>query len=442
MAHLAILGGKKTVTIDYEASANLPVVSEKGIEAVVSLMKNGQISTSPAVDEFEKKFADYVGTRYALCTNNGTSSLYSALFAVGICPGDEVIVPSYTFWASAVPIISAHGIPVFCDVNRETFCLEPEEIEKKITSRTKAIMVVHVWGNPADMNSIINIAKKYNLKVIEDCSHAHGSEWDNKKVGRLGDVGCFSLQGSKILAAGEGGVLVTDNREFFERALALGHYERIAKLPGDSPYLKYALTGMGYKYRVHPLGIAIANSGLDELDERNAIRYANAKYLEENIGDLKCVVPQKVYRGAIRQYSYQYSLYDETQLEDISMITFLKALNCEGVICGTCGYGRLHKSPLFKGSEPFGNGCSAKCPYISEENMTRNEGLVVTEYLSEHTFMVAPRFEKPCRDLVDQYIEAYHKVVSNIDELKKYEKDNPPDIEIEKLSGRSINILR
>lgn len=441
MAKLAILGGKKTITRDYETEGNLPIVSEKGMEAVIDLMRKGQVSTSPVVEKFEKKFADYIGSKYAICTNNGTSSLHSALFAIGICPGDEVIVPSYTFWASAVPIIAADGIPVFCDVDKETFCIDPKEIEKKITPRTKAIMVVHVWGNPADMQSIINIAKKHQLRVIEDCSHAHGSLWNGKKVGIVGDIGCFSLQASKLLSAGEGGVLVTNDREYYERAVALGHYERIGKLPEDSAYLKYSLTGLGYKYRAHPLGIAIADSGLDELDERNEIRNKNAKDLEKKISDLKFIIPQRSYEGAVRQYSYQYMVFDERLCKGISMNTFLKALNKEGVICGTCGYGRLHKSPLFEEGEPYGNGCPAKCSYVTE-NMTKNIGLSVTEYLGEHTFMAAPRFEKPCPELVSQYADAYHKVAENMDQLRKFERENLLETEISMLSGRSINIVK
>jgi dTDP-4-amino-4,6-dideoxygalactose transaminase len=187
-------------------------------------------------------------------------------------PGNEVIVPSYTFWATAVPIIAANGVPVFCDVDPDTYCIDPREIVKKITPRTKAIMVVHVWGNPADMHSIMEIGAKYKLKVIEDCSHAHGSLWKGKKVGIIGDVGCFSLQGSKTLPAGEGGILVTDNREYYEIAVAYGHYDRVEKFPENSEYKKYSLTGLGYKFRANPLGITIANHGLDELDQRNAIR--------------------------------------------------------------------------------------------------------------------------------------------------------------------------
>jgi perosamine synthetase len=424
MSKLALLGGEKTVKIDYETAGNLPCVNEKGLETAVDLMRKGQISTSPLVKEFEKRFAEYIGTEYGLCSNNGTSSLHEALFAAGVGPGDEVIVPSYTFWATAGPIVSAQGNPVFADVDKETYNLDPKAIEKNITSRTKAIMVVHVWGNPADMDAIMAIARKYNIAVIEDCSHAHGAMLNGKKVGSIGDLGCFSLQASKTMPGGEGGILTTNNREYFERAVALGHYERLADLPEDSDYRKYSLTGMGYKYRIHPIAVALASSAFDELDERNEIRNRNGKTLEKGLEGIDCIIPQKVLDGAVRQYSYHFATYDETKLDNIPLEVFLKALKEEGVACGFCGYGRLHKAPLF-----------------TERDNFRHVELPVTEYLATHTFMMAPRFEKECPELIDQYIEAYHKVVNNADELKEYAAKNEDLNAAANISGRSINLL-
>lgn len=442
MANLAILGGEKAVKLDYETYGNVPIVSEAAIESVVELLKKGQISTAPVVGEFERKFADYIGTKYALSSVNGTSSLLTALFAIGVSPGDEVIVPSYTFWASVAPIVSAHAVPVFCDVDAQTYNLDPKEIEKKITPKTKAIMLVHVWGNPSDMDAIVEIAQKHNIKLIEDSAHAHGALWKGAKVGSIGDVACFSLQGSKTLPAGEGGILVTNNKEYYEKAVSLGHYERIDDLSADSAYKKYALTGMGYKFRAHPLGIAIANHGLDELDERNRIRKSNAKYLEEALLELPFIVPQKVYDGAERQYTYHYASFDETKLEGISMMTFLNALSKEGVICGACGYGRLHEAPLFTEGGPFGDCIPSNSLSDAGASGCPNTVLPVTSYLAAHTFMMAPRFEKPCKELLDQYIQAYMKIAGNIDELRQLEKSSSTKVDKEKMSGRSINIIK
>lgn len=441
MPKLALLGGTKTVTLDYEKEGNLPLVNEKGIQKVTELMRKGEISTSPVVKEFERKFADYVGAKYALCCTNGTTTLQEALFAVGVKPGDEVIVPSYTFWATTAPIIASHGVPVFCDVDKETYNLDPAEVEKKITSKTRAIMVVHVWGNPADLDGIMRIARKYNVAVIEDCSHAHGAEWKGQKVGIIGDVGCFSLQGSKLLPGGEAGILVTNNREYYERCVALGHYERLTSLPEDSLYRKYALTGLGFKHRVHPLAIAIADSALEDLDERSEIRNSQGKLLEEGIKDISCIIPQKVYSGAARQYAYHFVTYDETKLEGVSAMTFMKALKEEGVIVGVCGYGRLHKAPLFVEGDPYGNGCPGNCSHVVNNFDRTNVILPVTELLAVNTFMAAPRFEKNCGQLIEQYVEAYHKVANNADELRKYEIEKGNLNKDERLNSRSINLL-
>jgi len=201
---LALLGGQKSIVRTKEELA-IPVVPEKAYDTVIDMMKKGDISFSPVVGNFERKFADYIGVDYGLCICNGTTSIQAGLFAVGVGAGDEVIVPSFTFWATVGPVIASNAIPVFADVDLELQTLTAETIEKCITPKTKAILVVHTWGTPCEIEPIIELAKKYNLKVIEDCSHAHGATYHGKKVGSFGDVGCFSLQGSKVLPAGEGG---------------------------------------------------------------------------------------------------------------------------------------------------------------------------------------------------------------------------------------------
>jgi perosamine synthetase len=432
MSKLALLGGEKAVRLDYAKVANRPLVTEKGIADAVELMKKGEISSSPSVQAFEKRFAEYVGAKYSVATNNGTASLDCALFAAQVRPGEEVLVPSYTFWATVVPILAEHAVPVFCDVDPETFCIDPADIERKITAKTKAIMLVHVWGNPANMDEIMKIARRHHLKVIEDCSHAHGAKYRGTNVGLIGDVGCYSMQASKLLCAGEGGILVTNDRECYERALSLGQYDRISKLPEDSPYRRYALTGMGHKYRPHPVAIAIANANLGELDERNAIRNANAEAFAESIADIPFLRAQKVCEGAAREYSYQYYFYDKEKFGGISTIALLKALSSEGVVCGYCGYGRLHKAPLFLQGGAYGD-CGAHAEPVS---------LPVTELLAEQTFMAAPRFEKECPELLKQYAEAYRKVAENWKDLAEYDRTHDFAAERKNLSGRSVALFK
>jgi len=437
MSKLALLGGEKAVKQSSGAVASIPLVRERAYETVTDLMRKGQISTSPLVKEFEKRWCEYVGAQYGLCFPNGTTSIQAGLFAVGVGPGDEVIVPSFTFWASAGPIVVNNATPVFCEVDSESHLMTAETIEPLITPKTKAIVVVHVWGTPADMDPIMALAKKYDLKVVEDCSHAHGAKYKGQCVGTIGDVGCFSMQGSKTLAAGEAGILVTNNETYFARACALGQYERLSGLPADCEYRKYSLTGFGYKHRVNPLAIAIADAALDDLSEINALRNKNAKYLEDLIADLDYITVQKVPEGAERLYAYHYVRYNPEALKGLNLNTLLKAIAAEGASCGSCGYGRLHLAPLYTGDGIWGGR-----QLIYPEGYEKGKALPITEDLAGRAFMLAPRFEKECDEHIQQYAEAYHKVLENVDELVDYEiKNNLRSVKIDN-DGRSINIYK
>ncbi len=433
MSKPAILGGPKTITIDYNQVGTLPICSPKGIKMVHELMEKGETSQSPIITQFADRFAKYTGSPYALCTNNGTAALDSALFAVGVKPGDEVIVPSYTFWASVTPIIAQHAVPIFCDVDLETSCIDPSDIEHHISKRTRAIMVVHVWGNPCDMDAIMAIAKKHGLAVIEDCSHAHGATYKGRPIGTLGDIGCFSLQGTKTLPAGEGGILVTANETYYERAVALAHYDVIPSLAKNSPYQRYDLTGMGHKYRIHPFAAALADSQLDELDARSVIRRKNAELFDNGIAHIPFLKKQEEYEGASRVFSYHYYRYIPATKNPSETYVFLKALHAEGAMVGYCGYGRLHTAPLFTEGGPYGD-CKPQDPSIVTP-------LPVTDLLAKTTFLAAPRFETDCTDLVEQYIAAYQKVANHIEEIRAYADTHDFSKELEKLSGRSIAML-
>jgi dTDP-4-amino-4,6-dideoxygalactose transaminase len=394
-------------------------------------MEKGEISQSALVYQFEERFARYTGARYALACCSGTAAIHSALFGLGLGPGDEVLVPSFTFWASVGPVYWCGAVPVFCDVDPRTHCMDPGDLEHRITPATKAIMPVHVWGNPCNMDAIMEIARTHKLKVLEDCSHAHGSRYRGRHVGTIGDLGCYSLQGSKMLPAGEGGILITDSRDYFSKSMSLGQYDRLSRLEEDSPYRKYKLTGMGLKYRPHPLGIALANSALDELDERNAIRSANGRRLENLLADLDFISSPTVLEGCERQFSYQYMTYHPQKFAGLRSFSFLKALSAEGVICGYCGYGQLHLSPLVLEGGPF----KAHAPRKAEQ-------LPVTEYLGVNVFLAAPRFENDCPELIEQYAAAYHKVALHRDELEEYDRDKDYAKELGELSGRTIDLVK
>jgi len=413
---LALLGGEKAVTLDVSAVSRWPVVGEEEIAAVTDLMRKGEVSTSPAVKEFEAEFADYVGARYALCCNNGTATLHSAVFAAGVGPGDEVILPSYTWWATAVPILASNGVPVFADADPDLFTLDPADVERRITPQTKAIIVTHVWGNPAEMDGLMRLAEKHNLVVIEDASHAHGAELGGRRTGNLGHMGCFSLQGSKPMIAGEGGILTTNDRELYERCVALAHYERIPGLETDR-YKKYRWTGMGWKYRVHPLAAAMARVQLRRLDYHNDVKRRNTERFDAGIADLPGVKVQRVLPEARRVY-FEYRMTYDADRFGVPKARFLEALHAEGVGCGEERYGLLHLEPLFQEQDLYGKGCPWRCPHAKRRVTYERGDLPVSEDLHARVVSVT-LFSHPADDVVDQYIEAFRKVVLNLDQLRE-----------------------
>ncbi|MGH2371275.1 MAG: DegT/DnrJ/EryC1/StrS family aminotransferase, partial [Chloroflexota bacterium] len=286
---LAILGGTPAITLDQTEAARWPIVEAEEVAAVQEVLTGGQWSIAAGVREFEAEFAAYHGVRYALSTNNGTAALHAAFFALGLGPGDEVISPSATYWATAMPVLNVGAIPVFADVDPETMCIDPADVERKITPRTKAVVVMHSGGMPCEMDAILAIARRHDLRVVEDASHAHGATYKGAKIGTFSDVAAFSLQTSKLCPSGEGGMLLTDDDRLLRRATALGHYERLGRRPTlatgheegaeEDEYDRFRHTSFGYKYRISPLHAALGRVALAKLDERNARRNESVQYL-------------------------------------------------------------------------------------------------------------------------------------------------------------------
>ena len=415
---LAINGGKKTVTI--EPKDRWKLIREEEIKLVTEMLQRDEISTpgTGVMKEFEEDFAKFIGRKYVLSQCNGTSTLDAAFFAVGVGPGDEVIVPSYTWHASVTPVVHNNGIPVFCEIDPHTLLVDPKDIERKITPQTKAICVVHLWGNVCKMDEIMEIAKKYSLSVIEDCSHAHGAEYNGKKVGTIGDIGCFSLQGSKPIVAGEGGVIVTDNLEYYERILIYGHYGRIQRDLITDKYRFLGDMGIGYKFRAHPLAMGIAKVQLTRLEEINQKRSRNVAYLDENLGKIKGIETISTYPLTKRGGFYGYKLiYHPEELDGVPREKFIQALQAEGVPVSTCRYPFLHLSPFFNGFNFNGKGCPFDCPWVKNKRYYRQGSLPITEDVHSR-LLDLPVFTEPPTGLLDQFIEAFEKVTQNIDQLK------------------------
>lgn len=261
---------------------NKPLIGNEEIRAVAKVLRSGFLTekrgSGPCVTRFENAFSKYVGTRHAVAVNNGTSALHSALLAAGVGPKDEVIVPSLTFVATAEVVALAGANPVFVDIDPQTYCMDPNEIEGAITERTKAIIPVHLYGLTADMDSIMEIARDYGLVVIEDAAQAHGAEYKGRKAGALGDVACFSFYGSKNMTTGEGGMVTTNRREFAD---AIG----LIRNHGEGKY--YQSITLGHNYRMPELEAAIGFAQLLKLPRFLEARRGNAEFLLKELGDLK-----------------------------------------------------------------------------------------------------------------------------------------------------------
>ena len=224
MSKLAILGGEPVVKTPAGDMFSWPIVNREMEEGVLDVLRHGNMSATGITKEFEAKFAQYHGLRYGLAHNTGTASLQAAMFGIGLGVGDELICPSITYWASGLPAMSLGATVVFAEIDPKTLCIDPKDFERRITPRTKAVVVVHYCSYPAPMDEIMAIARKHNVKVIEDVSHAQGGYYKGKMLGTFGDVAAMSLMSGKSFAIGEGGILVTDSEEIYQRAMLWGHY--------------------------------------------------------------------------------------------------------------------------------------------------------------------------------------------------------------------------
>ncbi len=413
----AILGGPPAVTIPY--TPDWPKIGDEEIAAVVELMHKRQLSIydrSGVIAELEDAFAAYHDVRYALTHNSGTSALHAAFFAAGIGPGDEVIAPTYTFLATVVPILQCNGIPVLCEMDPETLTIDPESIRQSITPQTRAIVVTHIWGHLAEMDDICAIARLHDLVVIEDCSHAHGATYRGRKAGTIGDIGVFSLEGHKPIVAGEGGMLITNNQDYYERAVLLGHFGDRAKQCVELPHnRRFVDTGFGHKYRMHPLGAAICNVQLRHLDEWNEMRRENLDYLSEQLREVPGIIPPVTRPHTTRGGFYGYKpVYDKDALDGLPIDLYIEALRAEGVQVKRPDSPPLHLLPLFQDlpDRLYHHSCPWECPHAKRKVTYKPGDFPVAESIFEKLLSL-PTFTDPARDIIDKYIVAFEKVATH-----------------------------
>ena len=339
MDKLALFGGNPVRTKPFPS---WPRISKNIKENLFKTLENdGWGVGSDAVKNFEEKYAEYHDAKFAISTSSGTTALWVSLKAAGVKAGDEVILPPYTFIATGSSILMANAIPVFVDVDPDTFNMDPAKIEAAITEKTKVIMPVHIAGNPADMDAIMAIAKKHNLKVIEDAAQAHGAEWDGKKVGALGNAGIFSFQTSKNMSAGEGGIIISNDDDLMSACFSYANCGRVR----DGEW--YEHNYLGGNFRLNSMAASMLSTQLETLENDMDLRDKNRRILDEAISKIDGLTITKMYPKATRSANHLYLLrYDKDKFNGIPREKFFKAMQTEGVYTYG-GYVPLNREKLF-----------------------------------------------------------------------------------------------
>ena len=402
---LALTGGTPAVAPD--APCRWPEITAEDRLALTRVLDSGELwgPNAPEVTALQEEWARYVGTRYCLLTNSGTAALHCAVAAAGVGVGDEVIVPAFSFVATPMAVLHQGAVPVFCDIDPLLHTIDPSRIEALICPRTRAIMPVHVHGLPADMLEIRRIARRHGLAVIEDAAQAHGATYRGAKVGALGDCAGFSLNGSKHLSAGEGGLFVTDDEEAFVAARRLAIFGEDTPPTGPGQYRAYWSHGLGWNYRSHELTAALARSQLRRLDGYTHTAQRNARLLGSALAGHPGLHPPHVPddRSCVF-YRYRVTIdaaelgFDGPPLELRDRL--LWALRCEGVAASLWQLRPLPAQPVFRelGLDPK--------DYPVTSSLLESSIVIGT---AEH-----PLFNQPAA-LMDRYAEAFGKVMGELD---------------------------
>lgn len=414
-SQLALLGGAQAVDIP-KPHYNWPIITKETENAVIRQLHTDVsiYDHSGIIQEFEDRFASMHNRKYGLLTSSGTAALHSMYVAADLHAGDEVICPTYTFFATVTPLLQTGATPVLCDANPEDGNIDVQEVEKLITDKTRAVVVTHMWGRACEMDKLKQLCNKHNLLLLEDCSHAHGGKYKEIPLGAWGDIAAWSLQGQKIITGGEGGILVTNNKDAYYRALLLGHYNKRCKqeIDPDHPYFKYYVTGMGLKLRSHPLAVAMANQQLAHLKEWTEQKAEFAKYWSDRLSKLKGIrVPKIKDCEEAAWYAYIFRYVPE-ELGGLPVETFFKALQAEGchevdMPGSTCP---LNLLPLFQTPvELF--------PEYQGVFSYQKGDFPKAEHFFETAIKLPVWIRKEDFPLVEAYANAIEKVVTNYQDL-------------------------
>ncbi|MBM3262866.1 MAG: DegT/DnrJ/EryC1/StrS family aminotransferase [candidate division Zixibacteria bacterium] len=427
----ALLGGEKAVSDPTPEVFQWPVIGPEDEAAVLEVLRRGGMSGTDVTKQFEAEFATWIGRDHALGCSSGTASLQSAMFGCGLGVGDELICQSTTFWASALQCFSLGATVVFADVDPDTLCIDPDDIERHVSPRTKAIMVVHYTGYPADMDRILPIARKHGLRVIEDVSHAQGSLYKGRKVGTFGDVAAMSLMSGKSFAVGEAGILVTDNREIYDRAVAFGHYERYtADISTESLRPFWGLPLGGYKYRMNQLCSALGRVQLEAYERRiREIQDAMNRFwdLLEDVPGLRAHRPPKASGSTMGGWYSPRGLYRPEELGGLSVTRFAQAVRAEGSTCSPGINKPLHLHPLVNTCDVYGHGVPTRLAHSDRDLRQPPGSLPVAEAIDFHTYTI-PWFKHDAPDVIACHANAFRKTAEHADKLLKDDPGNGPGL--------------
>jgi len=344
LAELALNGGKKSKTKPFPIWPQFDDAERKALSEVLESRVWWRTPGTRTL-AFEREFANFHGAKHAIAVTNGTAALEVTMSALGVGPGDEVIVPDFTFVATASAVLYAGALPVTVDVSPDTYCIDPQLAEAAVTPRTKAIVAVHMGGHPADLDVLSELASKKGIALIEDSSHAHATEWKGRRIGSFGIAGTFSFQSSKLMTAGEGGIVVS-NDDNFERLARSVH--DCGRMPGEWFYSHYI---NGSNYRLSEWQGAVLSAQLTRLDAQTQKRHCNARLLDKLLSQIPGITPQKLDPRCTRNGQYAYIFHvDLTQFAGASTEKLIEAMNAEG-IPNQASYPPVHALGVFQNGE-------------------------------------------------------------------------------------------
>lgn len=409
----ALLGGSRVKTDPFPS---WPVADDLEDQALLKVLRSGKWGrgNGSQVDRFEQEYAQLTGAKHCLAAANGTSALLIALHAIGVQAGDEVILPPYTFVATANAILAMNALPVFVDSDPRTFQIDASKIEAAITPRTVAILPVHLGGNVADMDAITSIASKHKLAVIEDTCQSHLAEWKGRKAGTFGTLGCFSFQASKNLNSGEGGAVLTNDPKMFDRSFAYHNNSRGQHVAGGD----FSYVDKGLNLRMTEFQAALLLSQMTRLAKQASTREKNAQYLTKQLKEIPGIAPAEPYAGCTRNAYHLYMFrYDAAQFAGLPRTKFLKALAAEG-IPASGGYSPLNKEPVLTNtlsSRGYSRIYDAKRikAWHDRNQCPANDRLCTEAVWFTQTMLLGPRTD------MDAIIAAIRKIQSHAAELTR-----------------------